>query len=185
MLRLRAGCDPASATKDVTCNLLTELPPPDGAVVAGYWPIGDELDARPALLSLAARGHLLALPTTPPRGQPLTFRAWAPGGDLLSGRFGTLEPPAGAPDVTPTFLLVPLLAFDRRGGRLGYGAGYYDRTLASLPGATAVGLAFHRQEVAEVPTGPGDAPLHAIVTDREVILSGVPVPGGPMLRVRP
>ncbi len=85
-----------------------------------------------------------------------------------SGRqFGTLRPTGAAG--TPDFLLVPLLAFDRRGHRLGYGAGYYDRTLAGLCGAFALGCGYAAQEVAEVPAGPNDVRLHAIATEHGVI----------------
>ncbi len=162
----RAGHDPALGVL-LGEHLLAVLPPPAGAVVAGFWPLPGEIDIRPLLLALGDRGHCIALPVTPQRGRPLAFGAWRPGEALLPGRFGTMAP-AGA-EIVPDVLLVPLLAFDRRGHRLGYGAGYYDRTLASLPAARAVGCAFAAQEVAEVPAGPYDVPLGAVATEAGVI----------------
>ena len=147
--------------------------PPKGAIIAGYWPMGDEMDPRPLMLALAARGHALALPVTPPRGQPLGFRAWAPGAALRAGPMGTSEPVAGDA-LRPDILLVPLLAFDRAGRRLGYGGGYYDRTLAALPGAKAIGIAYAGQEMPEVPAGPQDFRLPLIATEDSVIVCGDP-----------
>jgi len=121
---------------------------------------------------LAARGHPLALPRVQGRGRPLAFHAWRPGDPLLAGPFGVMEPDPDAPALRPRVLLVPLLAFDRQGGRLGYGAGYYDLVLHALralcPPPLAIGVAFAAQEVDRVPTGPRDQPLDAVVTERAV-----------------
>ncbi|WP_439597134.1 5-formyltetrahydrofolate cyclo-ligase [Falsiroseomonas sp.] len=170
-LARRAACDPALGAA-LTDHLLRECPPPPGATVAGFWPMGAEIDIRPLLHALHARGHRIALPVTPKRGQPLAFRAWQPGDTLARGPLGTSQPSADQPPLTPDWLLVPLLAFDRAGHRLGYGGGYYDRTLAILPGATAIGVAYAAQEVDEVPVGVDDAPLDAIATERGVIFCG-------------
>ena len=153
--------------------MLAQHAPPKGAIIAGYWPMGDEMDPRPLMLALASRGHALALPVTPPRGQPLAFRAWAPGAALRPGPMGTSEPVAGE-ELRPDLLLVPLLAFDRAGRRLGYGGGYYDRTLATLPGAKAIGIAYAGQEMPEVPAGPQDMRLPLIATEDSVIICGDP-----------
>ena len=139
-------------------------------MVAGFWPLPGEIDIRPVLTALHGRGHPIVLPETPPRGQPLVFRRWAPGDALLPGRFGTQHPEGDPAD--PEWLLVPLLAFDSAGNRLGYGAGYYDRTLAGLPGRVAVGCAFAAQQVAAVPVDHTDAQLDAIATERGVIVPG-------------
>ncbi len=169
MLTHRAGIAMPDAARAVAMVILEEAPPPLGAVVSGYWPLGHELDPRPLLEALSARGHAVALPVTTRRGQPLRFRQWQPGEPLMPARFGLSEPPPEAPELRPDWLLVPLLAFDRRGHRLGYGAGYYDRTLESLPGAMALGFAYAGQEVPRVPDGLGDRPLRAVATERGVI----------------
>jgi 5-formyltetrahydrofolate cyclo-ligase len=170
----RATLFSPDAPKRLAEALLARHAPPEGAIIAGYWPMGDEMDPRPLMLALASRGHALALPVTPPRGQPLAFRAWAPGVALRPGPMGTSEPAEGAL-VNPDWLLVPLLAFDRAGRRLGYGGGYYDRTLAALPGAKAIGIAYAGQEMAAVPAGPQDFRLPLIATEAGVIMCGDPV----------
>ena len=140
-----------------------------GATVAGYWPIGDELDVRPLLGALAARGHACALPVVVRKGEPLLFRRWAPGDAVAPGALGIPEPDAAAPEVRPDLLLVPLLAFDRAGYRLGYGGGFYDRTLERLRRGgpvTAAGVGYAGQEVAAVPRDAYDQPLDWIVTER-------------------
>ena len=175
----RFGLDPRAAGEAVTGLVLRDCPPPPDAVVSGFWPLDNEIDIRPLLLALHARGHPIVLPVTPKRGLPLSFRLWRPGDTMVAERFGTMCPagcpaghPAGRPageGPSPAFLLVPLLAFDRRGGRLGYGAGYYDRTLPLLSTRFALGCAFAAQEVPEVPMGPTDARLDAVATERELI----------------
>jgi len=162
----RSSADPRLGAA-LTSNLLATAPPPSGAVCAGFWPMGDEIDIRPLLSALSERGHALGLPVTPRRGAPLRFRAWRPGDPLAPGPLGTSQPIHGD-WITPDWLLVPLLAFDRAGRRLGYGGGFYDRTLAELPGAIAIGCAYAAQEVPEVPTGPHDRRLTAIATERGV-----------------
>ncbi|MBL6077424.1 5-formyltetrahydrofolate cyclo-ligase [Belnapia sp. T18] len=170
-LARRAGCDPRLGAP-LAEQLLAEAPPPPGALVAGFWPMGEEIDIRPLLQALEARGHPLALPVTPRRGQPLIFRRWRFGAALARGPMGTSQPAEGEA-VTPDWLLVPLLAFDRAGRRLGYGGGYYDRTLALLPGATPIGCAYAAQEVAEVPAGPEDWRLPMVATETGVVRCGV------------
>lgn len=142
---------------------------PAGATVSGFWPIGDEFDPRPLMEALAARGHRLCLPVVVGKGRPLAFRVWAPGDALERAGFGLSVPAWDAPPAIPRFLIVPLLAFDRRGFRLGYGAGFYDRTLAELKGhakgAFALGVGFASQEIPEVPALPHDQRLDAIATE--------------------
>jgi 5-formyltetrahydrofolate cyclo-ligase len=147
--------------------VLLHCPPPPGAIVAGFLPIGDEIDIRPLLDTLRMRGHPIVLPVTPQRGLPLTFRLWAEDGELIGGRFGTSHP--AGPACVPDFLLVPLLAFDVHGHRLGYGAGYYDRTLAALQERFALGCAYAGQLMDAVPAGPYDVPLDAVATEGGVI----------------
>ncbi|WP_458097486.1 5-formyltetrahydrofolate cyclo-ligase [Roseomonas sp. WA12] len=150
-------------------HVLREAPPPEGAVVAGFWPMGHEIDIRPLMRALEARGHRLCLPRTPKRGLPLDFRAFAFGDLLVKGPVGTQQPAEEAARATPNWVIVPLLAFDRAGRRLGYGGGYYDRTLAGLPGVGTLGVAFSCQEMDVVPAGPLDAPLDAVATETGVI----------------
>lgn len=133
--------------------------------LACVWPFAHEVDVRPLCHTLHQAGRRVLLPETPPKGQPLRFRVWAPHTTMLPGRFGTLVP-EGAYAI-PDAILVPLVGFDRKGNRLGYGGGYYDRTLAGLPGIPAIGYALSVQEVDHIPTGPYDKPLSCIVTEKE------------------
>ncbi|HWL83300.1 MAG TPA: 5-formyltetrahydrofolate cyclo-ligase [Roseomonas sp.] len=163
-LSARDALDVRGAAEALAEAVLVACPPPPGAVVGGFWPMGREIDIRPLMRRLEAAGCALALPVTPPRGQPLVFRRWRFGEPLVPGRFGTSVPAEGEA-MAPGFLLVPLLAFDRRGMRLGYGGGYYDRTLAGLPDALAIGVAYAAQEVPAVPVGAHDQPLAGIATE--------------------
>ena len=144
-------------------------------VASAFLPIRDEPETLPLLEALRRAGAITALPATPARGTPLRFHAWAPGDPLVPGRFGTVEPPPSAQEVEPDLLFLPLLAFDRRGFRLGYGAGFYDGVLARLRRSKpvlAVGLAFAAQEVDSVPTEPHDQGLDAVLTERGLITFG-------------
>ena len=136
---------------------------PEHAIIGGFIPMRGEIDILPLLHALHAHGHRLALPETPPPGHPLLFRAWTPGATLLPGRYKTQHP--DTPPLSPDFLLIPLLAFDSHGHRLGYGGGYYDRTLATLPHALRLGCAYAMQATDSIPTEPTDLPLHAIATE--------------------
>jgi 5-formyltetrahydrofolate cyclo-ligase len=143
-----------------------------GAVVSGFMPMKSEINPLPLLRKLAAAGASLALPVVTSRGQPLTMRAWAFGEPLLEGVWGIRQPSPQAPEVAPDIFIVPLLAFDRAGHRIGYGAGYYDMTIAAARArraVSAVGIAYAAQEIAAVPAGPRDEPLDVVLTEREVI----------------
>jgi 5-formyltetrahydrofolate cyclo-ligase len=148
--------------------------PKPGTVVSAYWPFRTEIDPRPLMRRLAAAGARLALPVAPNKGEDdfLRFHLWAPGEALHASPLGVREPYPYRDGVEPDLVLVPLLAFDRTGGRLGYGGGHYDRTLKQLRAAKpirAVGLAFAAQERAGVPTDLNDQPLDAILTERAFI----------------
>ncbi len=141
--------------------------PPPGAVVSGYAAIRDELSPLPLLEALCAGGHPVALPVTAGKGAPLIFRAWRPGAPLETGAFSVPVPGEDAAELTPGIVLVPLLAFDRQGFRLGYGAGFYDRTLAGLRAkgsVTAIGIAFDEQRLEAVPRDAYDEPLDWVLT---------------------
>lgn len=145
-------------------HLIAALAPHAGAVLAGYWPMRDEADPRAAM---AAHDGPVALPVVTGPARPLTFRLWQ-GGALERGPFGTSHPPESAPEVRPDVLIVPLAGFDDRGNRLGYGGGFYDRTLELLRKSgpvLAVGLAFEVQRLPAIPTEPTDQPLDLIVTE--------------------
>jgi 5-formyltetrahydrofolate cyclo-ligase len=146
-------------------------------IVSGFMPLKSEINPLPLLQKLAEAGARLALPAIAGRGKPLIMRAWEFGALLDRGQWGIREPKADAPEVDPDILLVPLLAFDRGGFRIGYGAGYYDMTIHRLrerKPITAVGIAFAAQEVPKIPTTPRDERLDLVLTEREVIdLRGV------------
>jgi len=142
------------------------------AVVSGYWPFGSELDIRPLMTHLRDCGHVCALPAVTAPDAPLTFHVWSPGDRLQSGSLGEPTPDPATEIVEPDVLLVPLLAFDRQGYRLGYGGGYYDRTLRGLRTKReilAVGVAYADQEVDAVFHGDTDEPLDWVITDRAAI----------------
>lgn len=145
---------------------------PAGAIVSGYSPLKSEISPVPLMRRLADAGALLALPVVQRRGQPLIMRAWGFGEPLGSGQWGIREPKPEAPEVFPDILLVPLVAFERTGYRLGYGAGYYDMTIARLRAmkpVTTIGVAFAAQEVTGMPKTPHDEKLDFMLTEREVI----------------
>jgi 5-formyltetrahydrofolate cyclo-ligase len=141
---------------------------PCGTVIAGYSPIRSEIDPTPLMRTLAAQGAELALPVIAARDSPLGFRRWTPGDRLQHGPLGILEPSPDAAEIMPDLVLVPLAAFDRSGHRIGYGAGYYDRTLAvlrELKPVTAIGVAFAVQEIDIVPVLPHDVALDYVLTE--------------------
>ena len=143
-----------------------------GMIVSGFMPLKSEINPLPLMRKLAGQGARLALPVVTGRGKSLVMREWVFGEPLIAGVWGTREPKPEAAEVDPDILLVPLLAFDRTGHRIGYGAGYYDLTLAQLRARKpiiAVGLAFAAQEVAAIPATPRDARLDLVLTEREVL----------------
>lgn len=154
--------------------------PAPGAAVSGFWPMGDEIDVRPLLIQLHGRGFRCALPVVTPKGTPLVFRAWAPDDTLEPGPFGTSHPPAAQGEVTPDAVLAPMLAFDAAGFRLGYGGGYYDRTLERLRRGKvlAVGVAYSFQQIEAVPHGPQDQRLDWIVTEERISSCGAAARAG-------
>jgi 5-formyltetrahydrofolate cyclo-ligase len=177
-LRVTAGMRRrrAAAKGDIGIRLLEQfdraIVAPAGKVVSGYWPIGDEANAMNLLRALGKRGFEMALPVVPAREQPLTFRRWRADDPMDIGPFGISEPRDAAPVLSPDLILAPLLAYDRAGGRLGYGGGYYDRTIVELrkeKPVIVVGIAYAAQEYDTVPCGNTDVPLDWIVTETDAI----------------
>ncbi len=153
------------AGRALDCPELQSLTP-----VGGYWPIRSEVDSRPLMEALLDRGQDVALSQI--LHPHLSWRLWRPGDVLIKGGFGVREPGPDAPEVFPSALLVPLVAFDRRGARLGYGKGHFDRAIAALGAkhpVLTIGLAYAVQEIEEVPVEPHDRMLDVIVTESELI----------------
>jgi 5-formyltetrahydrofolate cyclo-ligase len=143
-----------------------------GTIVSGFMPLKSEINPLPLMRKLAAQGARPGLPVVAGREKPLIMREWVFGEPLVAGVWGIREPKPEAAELEPDILLVPLIAFDRAGHRIGYGAGYYDLTIVQLrarKAIIAVGLAFAVQEIAAVPATPRDALLDLVLTEREVI----------------
>ena len=169
--RAAAADAPEDVAERAAERFLHSLAPRPGTVVSGYWPVRDELDARPLMRRLIERGCTCALPVVVAAGQPLIFRTWSPGVEMEEAALGIPVPSSRSAAVDPDLLLVPLLAFSSSGYRLGYGGGYYDRTLADLrqrfASVLAVGYAYSAQELEDVPRDDKDERLDWIVTERE------------------
>lgn len=150
---------------------LAGAPRADAPVIAGYWPFRTEIDPRPLMTALHALGHRIVLPVAVRKAAPLKFRLWGPGAPLVKAGLGGLVPDVGTPELEPDLLLVPMLAFDDTGFRLGYGGGFYDRTLEQLRGLKpirAVGVAYNAQRVPAVPREATDQRLDAMLTETGV-----------------
>ena len=171
---LQEGTGP-NAGERVRDRFIEAIRPPSGAVIGGYWPMRDELDVTPLLRHLHDCGHVCVLPVVIEKRAPLAFRTWRPGARLIPGPFGVHEPGEDCPEARPEIALVPMLAFDRSGHRLGYGAGHYDRTLRALRrtgSIIAVGIAFEGQSIEAVPHDAADEPLDWVVTEAGAIKCG-------------
>lgn len=157
----------------INARLLELIGSRSGHAMSGYMPIRTEPSPLAAMAAWSAHSRV-CLPVVQGRAKPLKFRAWVLGAEMEQGAFGTMIP-TSLDSVTPDVLIVPLLAFDKSGGRLGYGGGHYDRTLEELRAtgeAYAIGFAYAAQEIAEVPREPTDIPMDAIVTEDALILPG-------------
>ena len=160
------GAEARAAASLAIATRLAAWPLPAGSVAA-YWPIRSEADPRPVAALLRAQGRPILLPCVT-KGE-LVFRVWNEGDPLVKASLGLMEPAPDAPPLTPSVLLVPLAAFDRRGHRIGYGKGFYDRALAALGPVRAIGIAFATQEIPLIPDEPHDHPLDFVVTEHELI----------------
>lgn len=167
-LREEAGARDPDAGETLAAKFPLKLLERYGPVVAGYIPIGSEIDPRPLMDKLVKAGAKLALPRLE-EDDTMSFRLWNPVDPLEEGSFGLSEPSADAVAVRPGLVLVPLLGFDNHGNRLGYGKGHYDKALAELRADGAVfacGLAFHVQMIEDLPIEEHDQPLDWAVTER-------------------
>jgi 5-formyltetrahydrofolate cyclo-ligase len=171
MRRERAAVEPGDSALKLIEHFPLELA--RLSPVAGYWPVGGEIDPRPLLAALAKAGRAIALPRMQTRAGPARFFAWS-GEALSADAFGVPSPPPSAEELRPMLILTPLLAFDRAGHRLGQGGGHYDRILSfhRAHGAIAVGLAYAEQEMSAVPAGVHDALLDWVITPKEAVRGG-------------
>ena len=161
------GAEAAQAAAEAAANhLLPHIPA--GATVSLYLAMHDELDPAPLLDALHTRGHEIALPTLIDR-TTMRFLAWAPGDPIEHGPMNLRQPCAEAAERAPDLIITPLTGFDLRGGRIGYGAGHYDRAFQRYPGAHRIGFAWAMQEVEKVPHDPWDVRLHAVATEKEFV----------------
>jgi 5-formyltetrahydrofolate cyclo-ligase len=171
-LQIRAKQHPALGDL-LAEHVLASLTLVPGCTVAGVWPLPGEIDLRPLWQEFHRRGHTVLLPETPPPGHPLAFRVWHPRATMLREPFGT-ERPDGKIAI-PDLIFVPLLAFDKQGNRLGYGGGYYDRTLAAYGDTPAIGFGYAALRVDNVPTGPHDLALKTIFTEHGLAVDHRPI----------
>lgn len=170
-LKCRAKIAPGDAAEATARRFLETFDGLSGEIVSLYWPLGNELDTRPLLHALHEFGVFCALPVVEKKDHPLAFRRWEPDTILEPGGFKVLVPAKSAAYVTPSLLVTPMLAFDAAGYRLGYGGGFYDRTLANLRArgsCCAVGYAYAAQEVTKVVIDKFDQRLDYMVTEKEV-----------------
>lgn len=155
-----------AASESAARHLLPHVPA--GATVSLYLAMRDELDPAPLLEALHARGHEIALPRLIDR-TTMRFLRWAPGDPIEQGLMNLREPIASAEECAPDLIVTPLTGYDRRGGRIGYGAGHYDRAFQLYPGARRIGYAWAMQEIDKVPHDPWDVRLHAVATETGLI----------------
>ena len=143
-----------------------------GQIVSCFWPIQTEVDTVPLIQALHKLGCRICLPIVIGEARPLVFRQWMPDTEMIEGDFGAMTPPESSPILVPDVVLCPLLAFDRQGFRLGYGGGFYDRSIEeirTLKPVTTAGLAYSVQEVKNVPTEPTDQKLDFLITEKEIL----------------
>ena len=161
-----------SASEAICDSFFKNVPVGAGAIVGGYWPVKGEVDALLILRALLARGHVCALPHVVGDGAPLLFRHWDEDVQMITGKYGLQEPIADDETIMPDILLAPLLAFDAKGGRLGYGGGFYDRTIARMKkqkSVQAVGLAYEMQRYKDgLPRDANDVRMDIIITDGNI-----------------
>ena len=153
-------------------NFLKSIEIPTNSVIAAYWPTGSEIDVKPLMLKLYDDGHNLCLPCVTQEEAPLIFREWQPETVMVKSRFKICEPCKQQEEVIPTMIITPLLAFDKLKHRIGYGRGYYDRTINSLRASdsnlSVLGVAYSEQEIEQIPANEYDMQLDKIITESKV-----------------
>lgn len=160
----------ASHAHAIQERVLAEISMSQNAIIAGYWPVRGEANVFPLMSTLMEQGHACVLPCAR-ASQPLFFRLWKPGDQVFPGIYQIPEPLVEAPVAVPDILLVPLVAFDQQGRRLGYGGGFYDRTLIDLRQkrqVLAVGIAYEAQLCDDIPEEQGDARMDTVVTEETI-----------------
>ena len=161
------------ASKKLAKNFCSTWSPAYGSIISAFWPFRTELDVRPLINHLFGLGYTIALPEITSKYEPLIFREWNPGQNLIKDNFGVMCLPKTAKIKKPDWLLVPLLAFDKNGFRLGYGGGFYDITLKGLreeKNIFAVGVGFEGQMIERVPYARHDIRLNAVLTEGVVYI---------------
>ncbi len=164
--------DYAALSAERLAGIAESLSVPSGAVVSAYWPMKSEMDVRPLMRAFYGKGYALCLPVVTQKNEPMLFRRWTPDERLVVGMYGVEQPDEKCEPLLPDVLFLPLLAFDRTGGRLGYGGGFYDRTVKELRSRGTpliVGVGFAAQEVGSVPLEETDEVLDMILTEKELI----------------
>lgn len=173
--RMQLSPDLQKEASGKVCNFfLTHISISADAVVAGYWPVRGELDDLPILYALLPRGYSCALPHVVAEGMPLLFRPWHEGSAMTAGKYDIPEPVSDQV-LTPDIILVPMAVFDKTGHRIGYGSGFYDRTIARLrevKPVIAVGIAYDIQECDVIPAEDNDIRMDIIITDKNVYRFG-------------
>ena len=173
--RRAANQDRPDAPVHAARNFMASIPLKPGAQIALYHPLDEELDTKPLAEALLEEGFEIGLPVVEKKNAPLVFRRFERGAPLIKGRFGIMTPEQSAPLFTPEVLVVPLLGFDKSGARIGYGGGFYDRTLEQLRAqgtVLAVGYAYGAQEVDAAPSSSLDQAMDWIVTERRAFQTG-------------
>jgi 5-formyltetrahydrofolate cyclo-ligase len=175
VLARRAAIPPAvaeTAAADIAARAMALLGRWPVGAISAFRSFGDEIGTEPLLTALERAGYRIGLPVVVGKGKPLVFRRWRPGDPMAAGPYGIEHPLTTAPEIDPDILIVPMAAFDAAGYRIGYGGGFYDRSIAGLRAkkpVVAIGLAYDEQEVERVPRGPHDARLDHLVTPTQTL----------------
>lgn len=176
MLRRRAALtepEKNAAARAVISSFLGNAPIEPKDRIAGYWPVSGEIDIRMLMEILSEQGHVCCLPVVNKKNGPLEFRHWHKGVAMKISLPGIYEPADDAPIVKPKIIIVPLVAFDAKGYRLGFGKGFYDKTIesmAKMKDMITIGVGYEFQKVAEVPKEKHDQKLDLVITEKQTYI---------------